>query len=156
MVNVVAAIANDGIKPVPHVMERIEKSSTGGKARSYKAKTDRVISEETARQMQKIMVSTVDTGTGKNAKIPGYEIGGKTGTAQVAGENGYEAGRYEVTFAGFVSNLDPQLVIIVTVDEPQATGPQPIYAATVAAPVFRDIAEFSIKRLKIAPGSRGL
>lgn len=154
MVNVVAAIANDGRKPQPHVMKRIDRSAHDGAGKSFQVKTEKVISEDTARKMQGIMVNTVEQGTGKNARIPGYEVGGKTGTAQKAGPNGYEAGKLIVTFAGYVSNLDPQLVIIVSIDEPQATGPQPLYAATIAAPVFRDIAEFSIKRLKIAPGGR--
>lgn len=154
MLNVVAALANDGEKPQPHVLKEIDRSVNGGKQTAFKETKKRVISADTAQKMQDIMVNTVEHGTGTKAKIPGYEVGGKTGTAQKAGENGYEAGRVIVTFAGFVSNLDPQLVIIVSVDEPQATGPQPLYAATIAAPVFRDIAEFSINRLKIAPGSR--
>jgi cell division protein FtsI/penicillin-binding protein 2 len=156
MVNVVAAIANDGLKPQPHVMKRVDKSANGGSSQVFKTQQKRVISEDTARKMQAIMVDTVEKGTGKNARVAGYEIGGKTGTAQKAGPNGYEAGKLIVTFAGYVSNLDPQLAIIVSIDEPQATGPQPLYAATIAAPVFRDIAEFSIKRLKIAPGGRQL
>lgn len=153
MLNAVATIANDGTKPKPHVMKKILNVDSG-KSRDYKEESKRVISKNTASEMQAIMVQTVEKGTGKNARIPGYEIGGKTGTAQKAGENGYEAGKLIVTFAGFVSNLDPQLAIIVSVDEPQATGPQPLYAATIAAPVFRDVAEFSIKRLKLAPGGR--
>jgi cell division protein FtsI/penicillin-binding protein 2 len=156
MVNVVATIANDGLKPQPHVMKRIDKSANGGTSQTFKTQQKRVISEDTARKMQTIMVDTVEKGTGKNARVPGYEIGGKTGTAQKAGPNGYEPGKLIVTFAGYVSNLDPQLAIIVSIDEPQATGPQPLYAATIAAPVFRDIAEFSIKRLKIAPGGSQL
>lgn len=153
MLDAVAAIANDGVKPKPHLMKKIM-SLNGAKTKEYKTETKRVISKQTASEVQAIMVQTVEKGTGKNARIPGYEIGGKTGTAQKAGENGYEQGKLIVTFAGFVSNLDPQLVIIVSIDEPQATGPQPLYAATIAAPVFRDVAEFSIKRLKLAPGGR--
>lgn len=156
MVDVVAAIANDGQKPKPHVLKRIDRSAHGAAGPSFQTKDTRVISEETARRMQSVMVDTVENGTGKNARIPGYEVGGKTGTAQKAGPNGYEPGKLIVTFVGYVSNLDPQLAIIVSVDEPQATGPQPLYAATIAAPVFRDIAEFSIKQLKIAPGGREL
>lgn len=153
MLNAVAAISNDGAKPKPHLMKQIL-SLNGGKTQQYNEESVRVISKKTALEMQAIMVETVEKGTGKNARIAGYEIGGKTGTAQKAGENGYEEGKLVVTFAGFVSNLDPQLVIIVSIDEPQATGPLPIYAATIAAPVFRNVAEFSIKRLKLAPGGR--
>ncbi len=155
MVNVVAAIANNGKKPQPHVLKRVDRSAHGRASETFKAKDSRVISEETAGRMQEIMIDTVEKGTGKNARIAGYEVGGKTGTAQKSGPDGYVAGKLIVTFAGYVSNLDPQLAIIVSIDEPQATGPQPLYAATIAAPVFRDVAEFSIKRLKIAPGGRG-
>lgn len=143
MLNVAATIANDGVKPTPHVLKR-----------GFKEESKRVVSADTASIVQDIMVATVEEGTGKNALIPGYMVGGKTGTAQKAGENGYENGKYIISFVGFVSNLDPQLAIIVVIDEPQDTGLQPLYAATIAAPVFRDLAEFSINRLKIAPGSR--
>ena len=153
ILNAVAAIANDGVKPKPHLMKKII-TDDGAKTKEYNEESKRVISKGTASDMQAIMVETIENGTGKNARIAGYEIGGKTGTAQKAGENGYEEGKLIVTFVGFVSNLDPQLVIIVSIDEPQATGPQPLYSATIAAPVFRDMAEFGIKRLKLAPGSR--
>jgi cell division protein FtsI/penicillin-binding protein 2 len=143
MLNVAATIANDGVKLTPHVLKD-----------GFKEEKKRVVSDNTASTMQDIMVATVEDGTGKNARIPGYMVGGKTGTAQKAGANGYEPGKYIISFAGFVSNLDPQLAIVVVVDEPQDSGPQPLYAATIAAPVWRELAEFSINRLKIAPGSR--
>lgn len=152
MLNAVAAVANDGVKPMPHVLKRV--AAKNGESKPYKEKQAKSIDADTAAVMQNILVNAVENGTGKNARIPGYEVGGKTGTAQKSDETGYGSGKVIVSFAGYVSNLEPQLVIIVTVDEPQATGPQPVYAATIAAPVFRDIAEFSINRLKIAPGSR--
>lgn len=154
MLETVAAIANDGVKPKPHVMKTTEKTGDPRSGNGYKDDNKRVVSAKTAQTIQDIMVNVVEDGTGKNAAIPGYMVGGKTGTAQKSGENGYEPGKYVISFVGFVSNLDPQLAIIVCLDEPQETGPQPLYAATIAAPVFRDLAEFSINRLKIAPGSR--
>lgn len=154
MLGVAATIANDGVKSKPHVLKMIEKTGNDVSVKDYKKESERVVSVKTAEAVQDIMVNTVENGTGKNAGIPGYMVGGKTGTAQKSGENGYESGKYIISFVGFVSNLDPQLAIIVCIDEPQATGPQPLYAATIAAPVFRNLAEFSINRLKIAPGSR--
>ncbi len=142
MLGVFAIVSNDGVRVRPHLVD------------SDRTERKQVISKETAVAAQKILINVVDEGTGKNAKIAGYEVGGKTGTAQKVGENGYEKGKYVISFAGYVADLDPQLAIIVTVDEPQATGPQPLYAATIAAPVFRSIAEFSIKHLKIPPGGR--
>jgi stage V sporulation protein D (sporulation-specific penicillin-binding protein) len=148
MLRVVASVANDGVMVRPHL--------TRVSARPTASTKKRVISEKTAHQMQSILIEAVEKGTGKNARITGYEVGGKTGTAQKPREDrgGYDKGRLVVSFAGFVSNNDPQLAIIVTIDEPQPTGRLPIYGATLAAPVFKNVAEFSIKRLKIPPGSR--
>jgi stage V sporulation protein D (sporulation-specific penicillin-binding protein) len=154
MLNAVATIAYDGVRQKPHVLKTIEKTGSPSSRKGFKQESDRAVTANTAATIQDIMVDTVEKGTGKNSAIPGYMVGGKTGTAQKSGENGYEPGKYVISFVGFVSNLDPQLAIIVCLDEPQATGPQPLYAATIAAPVFRDLAEFSINRLKIAPGSR--
>lgn len=155
MLRVVASVANDGVMVTPHLTRVGRGVGAGVSARPRVSTKGRVISEKTARQMQSILIEAVEKGTGKNARISGYEVGGKTGTAQKPREDGgYDKGKLVVSFAGFVSNNDPQLAIIVTIDEPQPTGRLPIYGATLAAPVFKNVAEFSIKRLKIPPGSR--
>lgn len=158
MLRVVAAVANDGVIVTPHLTRvgaGARPAEGGVSSRSAVTGKKRAISEKTARQVQSILIQAVEKGTGKNARISGYEAGGKTGTAQKPRENGgYDEGKLVVSFAGFVSNNDPQLAIIVTIDEPQPTGRMPVYGATLAAPLFKNIAEFSIKRLKIPPGGR--
>lgn len=154
MLEVFATVSNDGVRNRPHLVKYLGREGENPKNESDRPDRKQVISKETAAAAQKILINAVDEGTGKNAKIPGYEVGGKTGTAQKVTENGYEKGKYVISFAGYVADLDPQLAIIVTVDEPQATGPQPLYAATIAAPVFKSMAEFSIKHLKLPPGGR--
>jgi membrane peptidoglycan carboxypeptidase len=112
----------------------------------------RVVSETTARAVRDMMVSVVEAGTGREAAIEGYVVGGKTGTARKPQANGtYQdaAGHYHyvTTFAGFVPAQDPQLSIIVVIDEP-ANG---YYASQVAAPVFADLARYALRQFRIPP-----
>lgn len=147
MLRMTAAVANDGIAVTPRLLK--------DPAPSVEGREERFVSADVARLVQEMMVETVDAGTGKNARISGYEVGGKTGTAQKPGEDGgYPKGKLILSFVGFVSNKNPQLAIIVTIDEPKATGRMPLYGGSIAAPVFKNVAEFCIKRLKIPPGDR--
>ncbi len=154
MLEAFATVANDGVRLRPHLVKYVGREGRTPKNDSGRPDKKQVVSKDTAMNAQKILINAVEEGTGKNARIQGYEVGGKTGTAQKVTENGYEKGKYVISFAGYIANLDPQLAIIVTVDEPQATGPQPLYAATIAAPVFKTVGEFSIKHLKLPPGGR--
>lgn len=150
MLMMTAAVANDGVTVTPHLLKESSRIRSSASIRQ-----ERAISLEAARMMQAMMVETVERGTGKNAQIAGYEVGGKTGTAQKPGEyGGYEKGKLVLSFIGFVSNKHPQLAIVVTVDEPKPTGRMPLYGGAIAAPVFKNVAEFCIKRLKIPPGDR--
>lgn len=143
MLMITAAVANDGVAVTPHLLKGLSQ------------KQKRVVSLEAARAMQAMLVEAVEQGTGKNARISGYEIGGKTGTAQKPSEyGGYEKGKRILSFVGFVSNKNPQLAMIITVDEPQPTGHLPLYGGAIAAPAFKNVTEFCIKRLKIPPGDR--
>ncbi len=104
----------------------------------------RVISEEVSKQMRETLVAVVEqpNGTGKNAKIPGLIVGGKTGTAQKAKTDGrgYQSGAYISSFMGFADGqkigINQNYVLLVMVDEPHGSS---IYGGTVAAPVFRRI-----------------
>ena len=94
----------------------------------------------------------VEAGTGEAAAIDGYHVAGKTGTARKPlPTGGYqdEAGNYHyvATFAGFVPAEDPQLSVIVVIDEPSAT----IFASGASAPVFRDIARYALRQFRIPP-----
>jgi cell division protein FtsI (penicillin-binding protein 3) len=146
------AIANDGVyTPLQLVREVVR--SDGTHEVPAPPEQHRVVSSETAVQVQAMLESAVSVGTGTNAQVEGYRVAGKTGTARKAldGAAGYEDGagnfRYIASFAGFLPADDPQLSILVTIDQPTAT----IYAGHAAAPAFADIATFAVRHLKIAP-----
>jgi len=145
----VATIANDGVPVKPRFL--IE--ATGKRGRIIKSadieQEERVIDPQTCAKMKNILEKAVYEGTGTQAKVSGYRVGGKTGTAQKAkiDGRGYEQGKYIASFIGIAPIQDPQLVISIVIDEPQES----IYGGSVAAPVFSKIAEFSLRYLKIPP-----
>ncbi len=140
MVSAYAAIGGGGILPRPYLVEKI-----GGK-RVKHAAGRRVVSEGTADRMMSMFRSVVLEGTGLEAAIPGYTVAGKTGTAQKA-ENGRYVKKYVASFVGLVPAKNPRLAILVMVDEPQGDA----YGGVVAAPIFRDIARFSLQYLEVPP-----
>jgi len=111
---------------------------------------NRILSQETADALKDMMLAVVEGGTGTRAQIDGLKVCGKTGTAEKVNKNGvgYSEGRQITSFIGFAPYEDPEIAIIVVVDEPQG-GKNTIWGSTVAAPVFRDIMEFSLTRLKV-------
>ncbi|MBE0447693.1 MAG: penicillin-binding protein 2 [Actinobacteria bacterium] len=149
MTNAIATIANDGVPVKPHFLIK----TTGKRGRVVKSATilheKRVVSAQTCAEMKHILEKAVLEGTGEQAKVLGYRVGGKTGTAQKVkvNERGYEKDKYIASFIGIAPIQDPQLVISVVIDEPQES----IYGGSVAAPVFSKIAEFSLRYLKIPP-----
>jgi len=111
-----------------------------------------VVSEATADQMTEMMTNVVEEGTGEAARVEGYAVAGKTGTArkpQPGGGYEDEAGnyRYVATFAGFVPANDPQLSIVVVIDEPAGD----YYGGGVAAPVFSQLAASVLQAYRIPP-----
>jgi cell division protein FtsI (penicillin-binding protein 3) len=87
-------------------------------------------------------------GTGTMAEIPGYQVAGKTGTAAIPlPTGGYSSEKYVSSFVGYVPAGNPQLLVLVTVDEPQGA----IFGGMVAAPVFQEIAKFDLQYLGILP-----
>jgi cell division protein FtsI (penicillin-binding protein 3) len=133
-----AAVANEGILVQPHLL----KSQTSFWSR-------RVINAVVAVQLRDMLTVTVNDGTGSRARVKGYEVAGKTGTAQKVklDGSGYDESRYVASFVGMVPAADPQLVILVMVDEPATSH----LGALVAAPAFSKIAAFALNRLGIPP-----
>ncbi|HIJ82875.1 MAG TPA: penicillin-binding protein 2, partial [Magnetococcales bacterium] len=115
----------------------------------HKPQPHRVISEETSKQLRKILQSVVtDEGTAIEAAVEGYQVGGKTGTARKAiPGQGYVRGRYYASFVGFVPVEKPRVVIFVSIDEPSGI----YYGGKVAAPVFKEIAQEILPRLSVFP-----
>ena len=110
----------------------------------------RVISEKTAKLLASMLRNvTSEGGTGVMANVEGFEVAGKTGTAQKADpvHGGYAAKKRVGSFVGFVPANDPRLVALVLIDEPEVN----VYGGVVAAPVFRNIAQAALRRLAVAP-----
>jgi cell division protein FtsI (penicillin-binding protein 3) len=144
-------IANDGVYVEPRlVLGSID--AEGERHDTALPATQQVVSEATAHQVRDMMVAVVDAGTGREAAIDGYAVAGKTGTARKPQDNGTyrdAAGNYHyvTTFAGFVPAEDPQLSIIVVIDEPSAST----YASAVSAPVFAELARYGLRQYRIPP-----
>jgi len=98
--------------------------------------------------MTTILENVVARGTGKPAALDRYRVAGKTGTAQKAGKGGYNNTDYYVSFVGFVPSNNPVFAILVVVDTPR-TGPR--YGSTIAAPVFKRIADAALQYVGVQP-----
>ena len=145
------AIANDGVLVQPRLVSGTVQAD-GSHQDAPAPDQRRVISEQTAVELQRMLAEAVRSGTGAEAGIASYEVAGKTGTARKPQpEGGYEdaAGRFHYisSFAGFVPAQDPSLSLIVVIDEPTSS----IYGGDVAAPVFAQIAQEALRRLQIPP-----
>lgn len=148
--NAYAAIANGGVLNQPHIVESITDVELNETVQTETKMIRRVISPETAAQMRLMLANaTSEYGTGGGARVPGYFVGGKTGTAQKVKTNGrgYMPGGYIGSFAGFIPANEPQLVIFVGVDHPR----KGYYGAQVAAPLFSRIASYAVRRDGVSP-----
>lgn len=146
MVNATAAIANQGRLMRPYVVgARLEGDSV---LYTQPEMLTQAISPATARDLTEMMVATVDIGN-LTAKIPGYRIAGKSGTAQIPDEGGYLKDATIVTFVGFAPADDPQFVLLVKLDQPDPTISQ--WAGYTAAPVFAQVSRRLFDHLNIPP-----
>ena len=143
MAQVYGAIANDGVAMPPRLVESI-----AGEA-PKPVEGSRIVSEETAAAVTRMLRGVVSAGSGVEAAVPGYRVAGKTGTAAKPDpiEGGYSDTRYVASFAGFAPAENPRFVVLVTVDEPSGT----IWGGTAAAPAFREIATFALQYLRVPP-----
>lgn len=149
MASAYSVVANGGNLMKPQIIREVH-DRDGKVIAPFSPKiVRRVISEASARKATEMLVGCVDEGTGKPAQVPGYSVAGKTGSAQKASTTGkgYSAGKFVASFMGFLPASNPRLVICVVVDEPQGTH----WGATVAAPVFQEIAQKAMWYLKIPP-----
>jgi cell division protein FtsI (penicillin-binding protein 3) len=140
-----AVIANGGTLVTPHFLYR--QASTPA---TFPASPERVISSSAAFETVRMLTNVVREGTGIEAKVHGYEVAGKTGTAQKVRPGGTEymtGGVYISSFAGFLPAGAPQVLIVITIDEPS----KGLYGGTVAAPAFSRLAAFCVAHLKIFP-----
>lgn len=139
----VSAIANNGFLVKPRVVKEIV-NDNGKEIREPPARVfKKVISPTTAVKMRSILMGVVETGTGKKAKPEDYNAGGKTGTAQKIEGGTYSHNRFIASFIGFAPVQRPILSVVVCVDEPHPV----YYGGDVAAPVFKNVVNESIKYL---------
>jgi cell division protein FtsI (penicillin-binding protein 3) len=137
-----AAIANRGVWSRPHLVDHV----AGGARPSLNRR--RLVSPQIANQLMMMLKDVVAEGTGQYAAMPGYQVAGKTGTAQKPDSHGgYATGRYVASFVGIVPASRPRFVILVAVDEPRGA----IWGGTVAAPAFQQIARFDLQYLEVPP-----
>jgi len=138
LITAYSAIANDGALMQPHLIDRIEHANGKIEQKAKPVKIRQVISKETAQTMKKVLQSVVENGSGKRAQIKGYNVAGKTGTAEkLSKEGGYAKRQHVVSFCGFVPVSDPQFTILIILDNPAKYT----FGGTAAAPVFKEIAE---------------
>ena len=144
-----SAIANEGRRPAPSLVLGARDSSGLFEIMNSQL-PERIFSAETSDLLIGMMEEVVAEGTGTEAQVPGYRVAGKTGTAwKPLADGGYgdETGeqKYVASFAGFLPADDPELSIIVVIDEPVA----PYSGGKAAAPVFAEFAQFAVRQLRI-------
>jgi cell division protein FtsI (penicillin-binding protein 3) len=146
MAAAVSSIANGGILYEPRVVRAVIKD--GKRVEVPHKVLRRTVSEATAAELTTMMEQVVERGTAKAAQMDGFTIAGKTGTAQKLIDGRYSRSEYNASFVGFIPSRKPALTIIVVIDSPHGNG---YYGGTVAAPIFKRIAQESLRHLGIGP-----
>jgi cell division protein FtsI/penicillin-binding protein 2 len=143
-----AAIVNGGVLKSPLIVDEIQYKDGTVEKRSSRD-IAQVMDQKTARTVSAMLVSVIEHGHGKRAAVPGYYIGGKTGTAQVARSDaiGYDQDNTIGSFAGFGPVEDPKFAMIVRIDNPKDV----VWAESTAAPLFGEIAEFLLQYFEVPP-----
>jgi membrane peptidoglycan carboxypeptidase len=146
MAAAVSSVANGGTLYQPHVVRAVIQNGVR-KVIAPKA-VRRTINENTAAELTTIMERVVaeKIGTGNLAQIDGYQVAGKTGTAAKIVNGAYSHTDYNVSFAGFVPSRNPRLAILVMIDTPRNGSP---YGGSVAAPIWKNIAEATLRQLGV-------
>lgn len=144
----VSAAINGGTLYKPYIVKRVVEHETGQIIKEVEPIIVRnnIITEDTSLQVRMALESVVSLGTGRNAYIDGYRVGGKTGTAQKVNNGIYMTGNYIVSFIGFLPANDPEVVIYLAIDNPKGITQ---YGGTVSAPIVKNIMEDAIVALNI-------
>lgn len=147
------ALANGGSLMRPYIVSEIIDRDSGETQNFSPAEVARVVSADTSRKVNRMLERVVEAGTGRKARPAGYTAAGKTGTAQkidtTTGE--YSKHEYVSSFAGFTPAGAPRLVILVMIDSPEGVA----WGGSVAAPVFKDVAEQALTYLHVPPDDKG-
>ena len=148
LITAMSAVANGGHLVRPYVLKAVHHPD-GSVEEIQPFPIRRVISPETAQTLTSIFTEVVARGTGQAAALPGYPVAGKTGTAQkIDRQTGtYSSRKVVASFVGYVPAENPRLAILVVIDEPGGIA----WGGTVAAPVFREVAQEALSYLEIPP-----
>ena len=146
-ITAVSAAINGGTLYKPYIVKSLNEPETNSVILENKpTKVRNVITKESSDIVKYALESVVQNGTGRNAFIDGYRVGGKTGTAQKVENGAYMSGNYILSFIGFLPADDPKVVVYVAIDNPKGVVQ---YGGTVAAPIAKAILEDSITALNI-------
>ena len=152
LVTAVSAVANEGWLMTPFLVREVSDPRGRIIERHTPQIRRRPIRAETAKTVTDLLVNAVENGTGWRAAVPGYHVAGKTGTAQKVdpATGTYSSTKSIGSFVGFVPAEDPEFAIVVVIDEPQGSA----WGGVVAAPVFREVAEQTLRYFNVAPRQR--
>ena len=144
----VSAAINGGTLYKPYIVKRVAYHETGQIIKEVKPTVvrDNIVTKDTSEKVRMTLESVVSLGTGRNAYIDGYRVGGKTGTAQKVNNGIYMQGNYIVSFIGFLPANEPRVVIYLAIDNPKGVTQ---YGGTVSAPIVKNIMEDAIYSLNI-------
>ncbi|OZV12400.1 stage V sporulation protein D [Tissierella sp. P1] len=147
LINAVSSIANGGNLMKPRLVKELI-DDEGKIVETFEPEIKRkVISESTSKTIMEMLENVVSEGTGTKAYIPGFRVGGKTGTAQKIIDGRYAPGKYIGSFVGVAPADNPQVAILVVVDEPVGQ----YYGGTIAAPIAKTVLEETLNYLEVTP-----
>ncbi len=146
LVSGMQSVVNGGIRMRPRVVQAITDADGKVVERFSPEEIGRPVSPDTSRKMLEILENVCEKGTGKRARIPGYRVGGKTGTAQLVENGVYADGQYVASFLGVAPIDDPRIVVLVKIEKPH-----PYWGGLVAGPVFKAVAEKALWKLGVKP-----
>ncbi len=154
LVTAMSAIANDGILLKPHIVKSIKNANGTTYSETHIEEVRRVIDSATDKTLVGLLEQVVATGGGKKASVRGYRVAGKTGTAQKVNSDGtgYDEGKYIASFCGFGPVENPQVALLVVIDEPYGS----FYGGQIAAPVAGRILSQIFRYLRIEPSDVNL
>jgi len=147
LVSGMQAVANGGVRMRPRIVKQIMDDQGRVLQSSAPEELGRPLTPEAARHLRDILENVCTRGTGKNARVPGYLVAGKTGTAQVVENGVYSSGRFIASFLGFAPARDPRLVMLVKIEEPGTV----YWGGVAAAPVFSRVAGQALWKMGVRP-----
>jgi len=153
-IRAVSAAINGGILYTPYIVGGFLESETGSIIKKIEPHEEkRIIKEETSKLVRYALESVVANGSGKNAYIENYRVGGKTGTAQKVKDGKYMDGNYILSFMGFLPANDPEIIVYAAIDNPKGVTQ---YGGVVSAPIVKSVLTSAIDILDIKPSKEGM